>query len=172
MISPTMQDAINAQINAEMVSAYLYLAMSAYFEDQNLPGFARWMKAQFQEEMSHADKLYEYLQERGGRVLLQAIAAPPAEFDGPLGTFQATLEHERKVTGLILNLVKLARKENDTATEIFLQWFVTEQVEEEKNAEDIIQQLKMVSGAPGGLFMLNRQLGLRPLATSAAAEAD
>ncbi|MBS3734734.1 MAG: ferritin [Phycisphaerae bacterium] len=161
MISPKMQDAINEQINAETYSAYLYWSMAAYFESENLPGFARWMKVQAGEEMTHAGKFFDYVNERGGRVTLTAIEAPPTAWDSPLAAFQAAYEHETKVTAMINDLVDLARSENDHATESFLTWYVDEQVEEESSADDIVQKLTRVQDAPGGLFMLDRELGAR-----------
>jgi ferritin len=160
-INKKMQDAINEQINAELFSAYMYLSMSGWFESINLPGFAHWMKVQWQEEIGHADKFFKYLYERGGQAALKAIAQPPTQWKSPLDVFEATLAHERKVTGLIDNIVALARKEKDNATEILLQWYVTEQVEEEKNADQIVQQLKMIKDSTGGLFMLDHHLGKR-----------
>ena len=124
-------------------------------------GFANWMRVQAQEEDSHAMKFYNFINERGGRVLLTPIDGPPTEWDSPLATFEAVLEHEQKVTSLINELVELALAEHDHATNIFLQWFVSEQVEEEDSVNDVIQQIKMVGGAEGGLFMLDRELGQR-----------
>jgi ferritin len=160
-INKKMLDAINEQINAELYSAYMYLSMSAYFESVNLPGFAKWMKIQWQEEIGHADKFFNYIHERGGQVTLKAIDQPPAKWKSPLDAFEATLAHEQKVTGLIDDLVALARKEKDNATEVLLQWYVTEQVEEEKNADQIVRQLKMIKDSSGGLIMLDHHLGKR-----------
>ena len=170
MLSEKMQKALNDQINAELYSAYLYLSMSAYFESLNLGGFANWMKVQAQEETVHAMKLYAYTNERGGRVKLGAVEAPPWEWDSPLAVFEAAYQHEQKVTGLINDLVKTAKGENDHATEIFLQWFVTEQVEEEASADAVVQQIKLVGDAPGGLFMLDRELGQRVFTPPTTAE--
>jgi ferritin len=156
-----MQEALNGQLNAELYSSYLYLSMAAYFLDLNLGGFANWMRVQAQEEDMHAMKFYNFINERGGRVLLKPIDGPPTEWNSPLAAFEAVLEHEQKVTGLINDLVELALAEHDHATNIFLQWFVTEQVEEEDSANDVIQQIKMVGEAKGGLFMLDRELGQR-----------
>jgi ferritin len=161
MISKKMQNAINGQINAELYSAYLYLSMSADFSSKNLPGFANWMKIQAQEELGHAMKLYNFIEERLGRVTLKAIDAPPTEWDSPLTAFEAVLKHEQKVTGLINKLVDQAIAENDHATRGFLQWFVDEQVEEEASADAIVEQLKLIKSAPGGLFMLDKELGRR-----------
>jgi len=161
MLSKKMEEALNKQVNAELFSSYLYLAMAADFEAKNLPGFAHWLKLQAQEENGHAMKFYEYINDRRGRVTLGAIAAPPAEWDSPLAAFEAVLAHEGKVTGLINGLVELADAENDVATGIMLQWFVSEQVEEEKSADAIVQQLKMIGDRTQGLLMLDRALAQR-----------
>ncbi len=161
MLSKKLQDAINDQIKHELYSAYLYLSMSAHFEAVNQPGFARWMRLQSQEEASHAMKLFDFIHDRGGRVVLQAIAQPPGEFKSPLEVFQQALEHEQKVTGMIHRLYELAGKENDYATQVMLQWFITEQVEEEKTAGDVVEQLRSIGEQPAALFMLDRQLGAR-----------
>jgi ferritin len=161
MISKNMEDALNGQVNAEMYSAYLYLSMESYFKSLNLNGFANWMRAQTQEEMMHAMKIYDFINERGGRIILKAIDGPPTKWDSPSAVFEATYTHEQKVTGLINDLVDLAIEEKDHATNTFLQWFVNEQVEEESSADEIIQQLKMMENAPGGMFMLDRELGQR-----------
>ncbi len=161
MIAQKMEQALNKQINAELYSGYLYLAMSAHFESTNLPGFANWMRVQAQEELEHALKMYAYVNEREGRVILDAIEAPPSEWDSPLAVFQAVYEHEQKVTGLINDLVSLAVDEKDHATQIFLQWFVTEQIEEEASASAVVEKLKLVGDAPQGLFMMDRELGAR-----------
>ena len=129
MLSKKMQDAINEQIKNELYSGYLYLAMAAYAEDQNLPGFAHWMKAQCQEEVEHAMKFFDYITERGGRVELGAIDQPPVEFESPTQIFEMTLEHERKVTALINSLYELALAEKDYPTQVLLHWFIEEQVE-------------------------------------------
>ena len=161
MISKKMEDALNEQVNAELYSAYMYLSMESYFKAQNLNGFANWMRVQTQEEVAHATKIYDFINERGGRAILKAIEGPPTEWDSALAVFMAAYEHEQKVTGLINNLVDLAIKEKDHATNSFLQWFVNEQVEEEASADGIVQQLKMMENAPGGMFMLDRELGQR-----------
>ena len=172
MISEKMQDAINDQINAELYSAYLYLSMQAYFDAENLPGFANWMGCQAQEEVVHAMKFFHYVKERGGRVVLKAIDGPQTQWDAPLAVLEATYAHEQVVTGRIHDLVKLAREEGDPASEIFLQWYVTEQVEEEASADEVIQKLKMLAGAPGGLFMVDRELARRTFTPPAAGEGD
>jgi ferritin len=161
MLSQAMEKALNDQVNAEMYSAYLYLSMNAYFKSVNLDGFATWMYCQAQEEMIHAMKIYDFVNSRGGRVSLQAIDAPPASWDSPLAVFEATLNHEKKVTALINGLVDIAVEEKDHATNAFLQWFVTEQVEEEESADGVLQQLKLLGDAGGGLFMLDREMGGR-----------
>jgi ferritin len=161
MLSQKMEDALNEQINAEMYSAYLYLAMSAYFEDQNLPGFANWMNVQAQEEMTHAMKFYRYINERGGRVHLKTIEGPPTEWKSAEIIAEEVYAHEQKVTGMIHDLVNLAREEKDHGTDNMLQWFVSEQVEEEANADELLQQLKMVGGKGQGLLMLDRELSKR-----------
>jgi len=171
MLSKKMEKALNDQVVAETFSAYLYWSMSAYFEELNLKGFASWMRVQVQEEMTHAAKFFDYIVERGGRVKLGAIEAPTTDWANPLACFKAVLKHEVKVTGLINKLVKLAREENDNASEFCLQWFVTEQVEEESSADAVIKQLELVEGAPQGLFMIDRELGQRVF-TPPAGEAD
>ncbi len=168
MISTNMEKALNDQINAETYSAYLYLAMAAYFEDQGLPGFSAWMKAQAQEELFHAMKFFNYVNERGGRVRLGAIAEPPLEWTSVVDVFEATLDHEKHVTSLINTLVDQAIAEKDHATNNFLQWFVGEQVEEEDTASDILNKLKLMGQAAGGLFMLDRELGQRTFVPPAA----
>ncbi len=161
MISKKMQDALNSQVNAELYSAYLYLAMETYFQSINLPGFANWMRVQSQEELSHAMKIYDFINDCGGRAKLDAIDKPTGEWKSALDVFEAVYKHEQKVTGLINKVVDLAIKENDHATNNFLQWFVTEQVEEEKNASDIVAKLKMLKGATQAVYMLDRELGQR-----------
>ncbi|MFH2039279.1 MAG: ferritin [Chloroflexota bacterium] len=161
MISKTMQEAINDQINKEMFSSNLYLSMVAYFEEQNLPGFAHWMRLQANEETEHAMKFFDYLVERGGRVKLGAFPAPKVEWESSLEAFQQALEHEEMITASINSLYDLALKENDYPTQILLHWFISEQVEEEKNASDIIHQLKMIDAHGTAVLMLDKQLGKR-----------
>lgn len=168
MFSKKMQEALNAQVNAEFYSAYLYLSMESYFQSLNLNGLANWMRVQTQEELTHAMKIYDFINERNGRALLKAIDGPPTEWNSPLAAFEATYAHEQKITGLINDLVNLAIKEKDHATNSFLQWFVNEQVEEEASADEIVQQLKMMENAPGGMFMLDRELGQRIFTPPAA----
>ena len=161
MISKTIQNAINDQIKHELASGYLYLAMAAHFEAANLPGFAAWMRKQSEEEQSHAMKFYAYLHDRGGRVELQAIEQPPREWKNAMAVFENVLAHEQKVTGMIHQLYALALKENDYATQVQLQWFITEQIEEEKNASLIIEQLKMIEDRGTAVLFLDKQLAKR-----------
>ncbi len=161
MLSKKIQDALNAQINAEMYSSYLYLAMAAHFEAANLKGFANWMQVQATEEYGHAMKFYKYIQDRMGRVTLTAIAAPPAEWASPLAAFEEVARHEAKVTGLINELMNLAQAEKDHATAGVLQWFVNEQVEEEASAADVVNMLKAIKDSTNGLFMIDHQLAKR-----------
>lgn len=161
MLSKKVETALNEQLNAEMYSSYLYLSMSSYFKSVNLDGFSHWMYLQAQEEMVHGMKFYDFIHQRGGHVVLSAIEAPPAQWESPLDVFQATLDHERKVTGLINERMDVAIEERDHATQIFLQWFITEQIEEEESADNIVQQIKQLEGAKGGLFMLDRELAQR-----------
>jgi ferritin len=161
MLTEKMQTALNGQLNAELYSSYLYLSMNAYFKSVNLDGFANWMYYQAQEELEHALKFYDFIIQRGGTVQLQQIAAPPTEWDSPLAVFEATLAHEQKVTGLINDLVDVAHEERDHATNIFLQWFVSEQVEEEESVGGVLEQLKLMGDAKGGLFMIDRELAKR-----------
>ncbi len=161
MISEKMQKALNDQINAEIWSAYLYLSMSAYFESENLPGFAKWMKTQWQEELSHADKLFDYVNERGGRVLLKPIATVDTTWKNTLEVMETTFKHEQHVSSLINDLVNIAIEERDHATNNMLQWFVAEQVEEESTVEALVHQLKRIDGFGHGILMLDRELGQR-----------
>ena len=158
MLNETVQKALNDQFNAEMYSSYLYLSMNAWFKAINLDGFANWMYQQTKEELVHAMKFYDFINQRGGRVIPAAIDAPPYEWDTPLAVFEDTLAHEQKVTGMINNLVEIAGAERDHATHIFLQWFVTEQVEEEDNVGGVLEQLKLVKEDKSGLFMIDREL--------------
>jgi len=161
MIGKKMQDAINKQINAEMYSAYLYLSMSGWCMNKNLVGFAQWYHVQAQEEMVHAMKFYGYIFDQGGRVKLLPIDGPPSDFPSVLEIVKKQLDHEKKVTALIIALSDLAKKEKDAATEIFLQWFITEQVEEEKNAQEIINKLEMMGDSGPALYMLDKEMGQR-----------
>jgi len=161
MLSKKMEKALNDQINAELYSAYLYLSMASYFESANLKGFANWMRVQNQEETLHAMKFFDYVLEKGGKVALQPIEGPQTTWKSPQAAFEAVYAHEQKVTALINKLVDLAIKEKDHATNITLQWFVTEQVEEEASADEVVQKLKLMANAPGGMFMLDRELAQR-----------
>ncbi len=161
MLSKKVQKALNEQLNAELYSAYLYLSMNAFFKTVNLDGFANWMYAQTQEELTHAMKFYEFINQRGGRVVLTEIEAPPTEWDSFRTVFEETLKHEQKVTTLINALVETALEERDHATNIFLQWFVTEQIEEEENVGNVLEQLKLIGEDKGALFMMDRELSKR-----------
>ncbi|GMV94318.1 MAG: bacterial non-heme ferritin [Candidatus Hydrogenedentota bacterium] len=169
MINSNLEKALNKQLNMELYSAYAYASMAAYFEFKNYNGFANWMRMQAAEEMDHAQKFYQYILNVGGRVVLDAIDKPPADFKSPLSVFKDALEHERKVTKAIYKLVDLANKESHHATSTFLQWFVTEQVEEEAVADNIVQRLSMVGDSPEGLFLMDRELGTRGPEASAPA---
>lgn len=165
MISKRLEEAINAQINAELWSAYLYLSMSAYCQDKGYTGIANWFAIQFKEEQDHAQIFYNYLVSRGGRVLLQPIAAVETEWASPLAAFEATYEHEQKVTSLINNLMHIAVEEKDFASQSRLQWFIDEQVEEEESALDIINKMRMLDGNSYGMYMLDQELGARVYTT-------
>jgi len=161
MIKEKMADALNSQMNAEFYSAYLYQAMSAFFESQNLLGFANWMQVQAKEEWSHGMKFYKFIIERGGEVKLDALSAPPQKWNSPLAVFEDSYAHEQKVTSLIHSLVSFSRAEEDYATESFLKWFVDEQVEEEANASEILAKLKLIKDNTNGIFMVDHELGKR-----------
>lgn len=162
MFSAKLETAFNDQIQKEFFSSYLYLAMAAHFEATNLPGFASWMKAQADEERSHAMKLWDYVYDRGGKVALKAIEQPPLTFGRPLDVFAQVLAHEQKVTASINALYAMTQDEGDVAAQIFLQWFVAEQVEEEKSVTDLIEQLRMSGDqAFAVLFMDKHVLGAR-----------
>ena len=172
MVNPKIQDAINAQINAEFWSAYLYLSMAMHFEAEGRAGIANWFKIQFQEEQAHAQIFITYLNQRGGRVTLKAIDAVPTEWSSPLDAFKATLEHEQKVTSLINDLFALAEAEKDYATRDRLTWFVSEQVEEEDNCRQLIDKFTLIGNDGMGQYMLDQELAARtytvpaPLATA------
>ena len=161
IIKEKIEKAINKQINRELYSGYIYLAMSAYFESINLKGFAHWMRKQAEEEYEHAMRFYNYVVERGGRVKMGEIEAPQVEWKSPRDAFQHTYGHENIVTKMINNLVKISREENDYATEEMLQWFVKEQVEEEDSASEILEKLKMIKDSKNGLLMLDHELSKR-----------
>jgi len=161
MLGKKLEDAINEQVNKELYSAYLYLSMSAYCEAENLPGAAKWMRAQAEEEVEHAMRFFDYVHARGGRVVLRAIEMPPPVWKSPLEMFEQVLDHERKVTGMINRIYEVALAEKDYATQMELQWFITEQVEEEQKAGQVVEQLKRVEAHPMGLLTVDRQLGER-----------
>ena len=166
MISDKMTEAINKQINAELYSAYLYLGMSADAENKGYKGTSHWLSVQAQEEISHAMKFYQYLLSQGAKAEFLAIEKPPAEYASISEIFEKTLAHEQLVTSLINGLVDIAVEEKDHASQIMLQWFVSEQVEEEENASDILSQLKMVGDHGGGVFLIDKEIGARvPLVT-------
>lgn len=164
MMSPAMQEAFNKQINKEIFSAYLYASMASHFEHNSLKGFATWMRAQSGEELEHARKFIDYMHDRGARVVLTALDAPRTEWTTPTEVFEDAYRHECQISESINDLSTQAVNEKDHATHAFLEWFVTEQVEEESNADQIVQQLKLADGAPGALFILDREMGQRSAA--------
>jgi len=162
MLNKKIEKAFNEQVNAELFSAYLYYSMSAYFASLNLPGFAHWMRVQALEETTHAHRFYSFIVERGGKVNMAAVADPDNSWETPLAAFQAAYQHELKITGMINSLVDLAIKQSDHAANNFLQWFVSEQVEEEASVDEVVQKLKLIGGADGGgLFLIDRELAAR-----------
>jgi ferritin len=161
MISKPVLDSMNNQIMHEFYSAYFYLSMSAHFEAENLPGFATWMRVQAGEEQGHALKFYQYILDRGGKVALQAIPQPPVTFTSAKDIFEQVYTHEQKVTGLINAIYNVAVAEKDVASQIFLQWFINEQVEEEKNASQILDTLNKIGTSVGNLYQLDHRLGKR-----------
>ncbi len=170
MFNKKIHNEMNDQIQRELESAYIYLSMAAYLDSSNLPGMAQWMKMQFQEEQAHALKFYDYVNDRGGRVTLQPIGQPPVEFQSPLDVFEKSLAHEQKITGHINDLYARASEERDYASQILLQWFVEEQVEEEKNVGDVVDTLKMIGDNTHALLMLDRELSQRQPPVDANAE--
>ena len=156
-----LRDRLNDQIEKEIYSAYLYLSMAAYFEYEGWKGFSHWMKKQAQEEVGHAMKLFEFLNDRGERVILKEIPQPPVEFNSPVEVFEKVLEHEKKITGWINELYSLAKEVGDNPTVVFLEWFITEQVEEERNATEILTKLRKIKPDSGVFFMLDKVLGER-----------
>jgi ferritin len=156
-----LYEELNNQIKKELYSAYLYLSMASYFDFLNLEGFAHWMKVQAKEEFGHAMRIYEFLNDRGERVIFDEIEKPPSDFTSPIDVFEKTLEHEKKVTKSIENLYSLAKEKNDYSAEIMLQWFITEQVEEEKNASVILEKLKKIEGKEHLLMYFDKELGKR-----------
>ncbi len=161
MIKKKVENALNDQMNKEFYSYYLYLSMAAHFDTKNLKGFGHWLKVQAKEEAGHAMKLYEYLISRGGSVILQPIDAPPPTWKTHKSVFEDAYKHEQKVTGLIMSLVDLAKAEKDHSTEVFLQWFVNEQVEEEASANEVLQKLQLIGTEGSALFVLDGELGKR-----------
>lgn len=161
IIDSKMQKALGGQVNAELYAAYLYLGMAAYFEEENLSGFATWMRKQAKEEVEHAMRIYDYVHERGGKVELEAIKKPEQSWKSPLAAFQGAYEHEKKVTKMIDDLVDMANKLKDKATVVMLNWFVEEQVEEEDQTLAIVERLKMVKDSKQGLLMMDAKLGER-----------
>lgn len=162
MIDAKMEQSINDQINAELFSSYLYLSMSAHFNAQNLSGLGNWMRIQAQEELFHAMKFHDYLLSRGGRVEFYAIEKPQKEWESALAIFEAAYAHEQYITGRINDMMDLAQELKDHASRSFLQWYVDEQVEEESNADGIVQQLRLLGDSSHGLLMIDRELGARP----------
>ena len=170
MISEKMQSELNEQVNKEFYSAYLYLAMSAFCTQIGLPGFAHWMRLQYEEENMHVTKMYDYILDQGGEIHLKQIEEPAKEFGTPLEIFEQTLEHEQFITRSINNLMGLAVEERDYATQTFLQWYVSEQVEEEANVNDILNPLRMVGNDKGGLMMIDQNLSNRAAPAPSAVE--
>jgi ferritin len=161
MLTKPVLNGINAQIQLEFSSAYVYLAMSVHCESESLPGFAKWLRVQWEEEISHAMKFIDYVHERGGKVSLGPIDQPKAAWKSPTDIFESVLSHERKVSASIHSLYEVALKEKDYPTQGLLQWYIKEQVEEEKNATDIIALMKLAGASGPSLLMLDRQLGMR-----------
>lgn len=161
MIKQKVLDILNQQIAKELYSANLYLSMAAYFHSINMKGFANWMTVQFEEEMAHSMKFFDYIISRGGKAVLAKIDAPPNHWKNSIEVFEEALKHEEKVTEYINNIADLALKEKDHATSAFLQWFITEQVEEEANVTDIVERLKLAGDSKGGLFLMDNELKVR-----------
>ncbi len=159
-----MEKALNRQVNAELFSSYLYLAMESYFQSMSLSGCAKWMRGQVQEEMFHGMKIYDYVHERGGRVQFEAIAKPDTEWESPLAAFEHILAHEQKVTELINDLIDVALEVRDHAAKAFLDWFIVEQVEEEATVGEIVHRLRLIGNDSSGLFLLDSELGKRVFA--------
>lgn len=170
-IGKKMTDALNKQINEEMFSSYLYFAMAADYESKDWPGVASWMKVQAQEEMGHALKIYNWINERGGKAVFEAIDKPQESWASALELFEGALKHEQHITSCFYDLIKVAREEGDISTEIFLQWFVTEQVEEEANANEIVEKIKKVQNSQNGMYMLDKELSVRAV-TPASGSAE
>ena len=161
MLSKKLEDAVNEQIKNELYSAYLYLAMAAHCEHKNFKGFANWLKIQAKEEVAHAIRLYDFVNDRGGKVVLSAIDQPPAEYQSLTEIFEKVLNHEKGVTTKINHLYELAKEENDYPLQVHLQWFIDEQVEEEKNPAEILAMLQLTGESGSGIMMLDHELGER-----------
>ena len=161
MLNAEIEEALGKHLNAEIYSSHLYYSMSAYFESLSLGGFARWMRIQALEELSHVQKFFDYVHERGGRLHMQAVDAPPVEWESPLACFKAVYDHEVEVSTLINGLMDLAIAKSDHATVNFLQWFIGEQVEEEASADEVVQKLRLVENTQGGIFLLDQELAKR-----------
>lgn len=168
MLKPKIQDALNEQLNAELYSSYLYLSMAAYFESLSLKGMAHWMRIQAQEELVHVMKFFDFINDRNGRVMLTEVRGPKTEWNSPLEAFEESYAHECGISERVDNLMALANGENDQASSTFLQWFVTEQVEEESHVQSIVDKLKLVGDNGVAIFMLDGELGQRPLSATAA----
>jgi len=168
MLTPRVEQELNKQLNREFYSSYLYMAMAAYYNSIDLLGFANWMTIQAKEELMHAEKFYKFILDRNGKVTLEQIDKPQTDWSSPSAVFEDTLKHELFITESINNLMNVALEEKDHATNIFLQWFITEQIEEEANTTEIIRQLKLMQDAPGGMYMLDKDLGTRTLVIPAA----
>jgi len=164
MLRPEMNEALSDQLQLEFASAYLYLGMAAHFSGASLSGFAHWMRLQYEEEQTHALKFFDFITQRGGRVALKPVQAPPAEYASPLEVFEQALEHERLVTEQIHALYARAVDARDYPTQTFLQWFVTEQVEEESTVQEIVDRLRLAGGNSTALLFLDRELSSRPMA--------
>ena len=170
MLNQRIEKELNSQLNKELFSSYLYMSMSAYFQSVDLLGFANWMQIQAQEELTHAQKFYDFINERGGRVVLEALDKPQTEWDSPLRAFEDALTHEEFITSSINDIVTVTNEEKDYASQIFLQWFVTEQVEEEASVSEVINKLKLMKDAPGAMYMLDKELGQRQIPAMSASE--
>lgn len=162
MLSQSLQDALNEQVKNEFYSAHVYLAMSSWFDDKGLPGFAKWMRVQYSEELAHGLKIFDFINDRDGRAAVYGFDTPPADWKSPLDVFESSYQHEQKVTAMINHLYAIATQEPDYATLVLMQWFISEQVEEEKNAKLIVDQLKLAGDSGSALLILDREMGARP----------